>query len=71
MKVCDLIKKNNLKTFTSLAASLISITATKTILLKSDKELFARLLLLQQKQEVSMEEIPEYYLTALPFLSAK
>ena len=58
-------RKNKLKTFSCLEANPINMTKTTTAL-KSDQEIFARLLLLKEKHGWSMKEILKYELSAFP-----
>ena len=64
------IQKNKLKTFSHLDACPISISSS-IIALKSDRELFARLLVLQEQRGISMREILKFELAALPLSLAK
>ena len=59
------IKKNKLRTFTSLDASPVSIT-NNTIALKSDTEMFARLLVIQERRGISMREVLKFELSVFP-----
>lgn len=61
------IKKSNIKTFAS-SAKLVSVKTKKdeVVVLKSTKDLFARLLLLATSREVDMEDVLKYSLRPFP-----
>ena len=61
----DPIKKNKLRTFASVDASPVSVS-NNTIALKSDREMFARLLVIQVRHSISMRDVLKFELSVFP-----
>ena len=59
------MKKNKLRTFNSLGASPVSVS-TNTIALKSDREMFPRLLVIQERCGINMRDILKFELSVFP-----
>ena len=58
----ETIKKNKLKTFTSLLATEEVAVKDKEVVIRADCDLFARLLVIREKREVSMKDFLRYSL---------
>ena len=65
----DPIKKNKLKTFSSIDTKPIKVNNT-TINLKSDRETFARLLVVQQNRRISLQDVLKFELSSFPLALA-
>ena len=59
------IKKNKLKTFTSMLATEKFAVKDKEVLVRANRDLFARLLVIREKREVSMKDFLKYSLRPL------
>ena len=58
----ETIKKNKFKTFTSMLATEKIVVKGKEVVIRADCDLFARLLVTQEKREVSMKDFLRYSL---------
>ena len=54
---CDTIKKNKLKTFSSLKPVKRLCVKDKEVIIQSDHSLFARLLIIREKRGISIREL--------------
>lgn len=62
----DPIKKEKLLTFDDIKAKPISKSKGLTLALRSEREMFARLALVQRHRDISIKDILQYELTSLP-----
>ena len=60
------IKKNMLRTFDKTSGPKIVKVKNKEVAIASDRETFARLLIIQQKRDVSLKEVMKYELSPTP-----